>query len=74
MSAGPTGRVICGNCRHPRPLHSVSGTPSACQARGCKAGPGGEPCDGFIEATVTHLPVMPMFRAPGVAVRGAAHG
>jgi hypothetical protein len=41
-----TGRVICKNCRHPRPLHR-NGT-SACAARGCHAGPDGAPCAGFV--------------------------
>lgn len=41
-----SGRDICVRCRHPRPLHSNAHT--ACRARGCKSGPEGQPCQGFI--------------------------
>ncbi len=40
-----TGRVICANCRHPRPLHSNG--KSGCLARGCHAGPDQTPCTAF---------------------------
>lgn len=41
-----TGRVICGECRHPRPLHSNGET--ECKARGCHSGPNGGPCQQFV--------------------------
>jgi len=50
-----TGRVICENCRHPRPLHR-NGT-SACAASGCHAGPDGGPCAGFVAETKTAVPL-----------------
>jgi hypothetical protein len=49
-----TGRVICENCRHPRPLHR-NGT-SACAARGCHAGPDGGPCAGFVAEVKPAVP------------------
>jgi hypothetical protein len=66
MTIASTTRVICGTCRHPRPLHSVEGT--GCRARGCHSGPDGGPCAGFTPAAedVPQAPVVPAatFRAP----------
>jgi hypothetical protein len=45
-----TGRVICGRCRHPRPLHSNG--KSACLARGCHSGTDGGPCPEFTLDTI----------------------
>jgi hypothetical protein len=65
-------RVICGTCRHPRPLHSSDGT--GCMAKGCHAGPDDGPCEAF---TPADGPVVPpaipavAFVAPQVAFREA---
>jgi hypothetical protein len=60
-----TGRVICANCRHPRPLHS-NGT-SGCKARGCHAGPDSTACTAFVPEVRDQegsTVLTPVFRAP----------
>ena len=54
-----TGRVICGRCRHPRPLHG-NGT-TKCMARGCHKGPDGGPCVGFVAEAAPAVP-LPRFQ------------
>ena len=67
-----TGRVICANCRHPRPLHS-NGT-SGCKARGCHAGPDRGPCTEFAPEirAADEAPAVPAtkFMAPLAAASG----
>jgi hypothetical protein len=58
-----TGRVICGRCRHPRPLHSNGET--GCLARGCHSGPDGGPCPKFTLETI--VPAAAVDR-PGIPV------
>lgn len=38
----------CQACGHPYALHSNGAT--ACRAGSCTAGPGGQPCEGFVTA------------------------
>jgi hypothetical protein len=65
------GRVICVNCRHPRPLHK-NGT-SSCKARGCHAGPNETPCPGFVADTASQVP-MTRFQSADPDVLPAAVG
>jgi hypothetical protein len=57
-----TGRVICANCRHPRPLHS-NGT-SGCKARGCHAGPDQTPCTEFVPEAARETDSSPNVLTP----------
>ena len=69
------GRVICANCRHPRPLHS-NGT-SGCKARGCHAGPDRTPCTEFVAEVRdldTSAVLTPRFQAPPEMPLAAAAG
>lgn len=66
-----TGRVICGRCRHPRPLHSNG--KSGCLARGCHSGTDGGPCPEFtldtivpVAADAAEIPAT-RFQAPDLA-------
>ena len=63
------GRVICVNCRHPRPLHK-NGT-SSCKARGCHAGPDGSACPGFVAEGTSAVP-MTRFQAADLDTLPAA--
>lgn len=68
MSPKQTGRVICGRCRHPRPLHSNG--KSACLARGCSKGVDGAPCPEFTLDTI--VPVTEVIAADDAAAVPAA--
>lgn len=60
-------RTTCARCRHPRPLHSKG---AACQAKGCKAGTDGKPCEYFTDVMPAVTPAVPavVFQAPDTAL------